>query len=51
MTTADEAIARPAIAEPHTVELNKRPFGRWFRDLGWRHLVAFRVSGVPSIAS
>ena len=40
MTTADEAIARPALAEPRAVELNKRPFGRWFRDLGWRHLVA-----------
>ena len=40
MTTADEAIARPAaIPETHAAERNRRPFGRWFRDLGWRHLV------------
>ena len=41
MTTADEAITRPAeLAEPRVVGRNRRSFRRWFRDLGWRHLVA-----------
>ncbi len=43
MTAADESMAMPAgrvaEAEPKVATLNKRPFSRWYRELGWRHLV------------
>jgi len=44
MTAADEPMAVPLgrTEEASAVAVaikNKRPFGRWFRDLGWRHLV------------
>lgn len=38
MTTA------PASASPVSVARRRRPFGKWFADTGWRHLVAIVVS-------
>ncbi|MGY1553082.1 sugar ABC transporter permease [Microbacterium sp. A588] len=38
MTTA------PAPASPVSVARRRRPFGKWFADTGWRHLVAIVVT-------
>ena len=41
MTTAHEATSPPVGApEGQAVGQNRRPLRRWFRELGWRHLVA-----------
>jgi arabinogalactan oligomer/maltooligosaccharide transport system permease protein len=50
MTAADESLTIPAgradtDAATRAAQMNKRPFGRWFRELGWRHLV-----GIAAIA-